>query len=203
MAPSLKPSESPHWQSMYHAIRPVEADRLCAEASKVPEGGVIVEVGSFKGSSTYALALGCVERNVKVYAVDTWMGSPGGVDEWGKRGGVFTLGSHLEEFKRNLKEFIDSGIVIPLEMSSAGALMYEPRLEPYLLFIDGSHQYEDVLFDVTCWWGRLKARGLMAVHDSSGAIDAHPQVRRALDNFIISHQCEYLGIEDSTSWLRK
>lgn len=177
----------------------VEAEVLWRNASKISEGGIIVEIGSWLGSSTYAMALACIDRGIKIYAIDTFMGSPGGVTEWKQQ-----HTGYFEQFKINLKEFIDKGVVIPLEMSSAGALMYEPRLEPDLLFIDGSHQYEDVLFDLTYWWERLKPNGLLALHDSTGDPRWHPQVKDALLKFMKDRNMEpdHMLIV-STSWLRK
>ena len=40
-------------------------------AQEVPEKGVIVEVGSFMGRSSWALAKSC-ENSVQVYCVDPW-----------------------------------------------------------------------------------------------------------------------------------
>jgi len=193
----MRPTKSDQWKTFFHGICEDEADDLYFAALKVPDNEIIVEIGSYKGSSTYALALGCVGRNVKVYAVDTWMGSPGGNKEW-KYGS-----NYFDEFKQNLHYAIKAGIVVPLEMSSAGALMYTPRLEPYLMFIDGSHQYEDVLFDITYWWKRLKPEGVMAIHDSSGHPKWHPQVRRAVDKFRKDMKIEKWRLKSSTSWLYK
>ena len=200
----MRPRESLFFRNMSKAILDFEAEALWEAASQVPEGGSIVEIGSYKGSSTYAMALSCMDRNVKIYAVDTWMGSPGGIEEWGPKRGVLSAGSYFPEFKANLKEMIDADIVIPLEMSSAGALMYEPRLEPHFIFIDGSHVYEDVLFDLTYWWERLQPNGILALHDSSSDLRWHPQVKRALDRFMEMRQLELFGpLIGSISWLRK
>jgi len=188
---------------MTRSILDEEADQLYGEALQVPEGGSIVEIGSYKGSSAYALALGAEGRNVKVYCIDTWMGSPGGLEEWGPKRGITEAGSFLPQFKENLKPFIEKGIIVPLEMSSAGALMVEPPLKPHLLFIDGSHVYEDVLFDMTYWWSRLQPGGMMGVHDSTGDSSFHPQVQRALKVFAASHDLKGCILKGSTSWLKK
>ena len=170
--------------------------------SKVPHDEIVVEIGSFIGSSTYALALGCEGRNVKVHAVDTFMGSPGGWTEWAGKQICSKTSDFSDVFKRNLAPFLQIGAVIIHEMSSAGALMIEPPLKPYLLFIDGSHQYEDVLFDITHWWERLKPGGTVALHDSIGG--GHPQVKRAVDLFRSKHsEIENFVSEDTISWLKK
>ena len=34
------------------------------------------------------------------------------------------------------------------------------------VFIDGSHVYEDALFDIVTWYDRLRLGGRLALHDS-------------------------------------
>lgn len=201
----MRPTEHPLWPTFYHAIQNEEANDLYNAAQQVPEGGCIVEIGSFTGSSTLSLALGVEGRNVKVHAVDTWMGSPGGPDEWGnkvKEAGL-EQASTLTVFKKNLQQFLETGTVIIHEMSSAGALMLDPPLQPNLLFIDGSHIYEDVLFDMANWWPRLQSGGIMAVHDSTGEPSWHPQVKRALYTFGFSRGIQNFVLLGSISWIRK
>jgi len=199
----MRVTEMPEWKRIKESygeiigIHDAEAEALHDAARGVPDGECVVEIGSFLGKSTYSLASGCVGRGVKVYAVDTFMGSPGGLKEWKFGSGFKSL------FEANLKEMIAGGIVVPLEMSSAGALMVEPPIRPSLIFVDGSHQYHDVLFDMTAWWQRLKQGGVMAVHDSTGDQKWHPQVKAALDHFRRNHPAEWGGLKDSISWLRK
>lgn len=198
---AMRPCESPTFKKMSpKGVMIVEAEILWQQVVELPKGAIIVEIGSWTGSSTYAMALGCKDNDVKIFAVDTFMGSPGGEQEWSKNMGS----NYFETFKNNLEEFIDNGTVTPLEMSSAGALMYTPKLEPDMIFIDGSHQYEDVLFDLTYWWERLKPNGLLALHDSNGHPNFHPQVLTALQDFMKDKGlgCGHLMI-GSTSFLRK
>uniref|UniRef100_A0A6M3JQI3 Putative methyltransferase n=1 Tax=viral metagenome TaxID=1070528 RepID=A0A6M3JQI3_9ZZZZ len=179
-----------------------EADDLYEAALKTPNNSVILEIGSHRGSSAYALALASKIHPIIIYCVDTWMGSPGGLGEWGPNRGVTSFGSALRSFTLNLHSFIESGIVIPLEMSSAGAYMVEPPITPNLIFIDGSHIYEDVLFDVTYWWSRLGKGGVMAIHDCTGDEDFHPQVRRAVDYHCMKEHITGC-LQQSIMWLNK
>lgn len=194
----MRPTQSPAWRAIETGIQYCEADDLYNAALNVPEGGTIVEIGSFKGSSTYALASGCEGRNVKVYAVDTFMGSPGGPNEW-----KLIASNYFSDFKANLRDMIQRGIVIPCEMSSAGALMIRPKLRPHLLFIDGSHVYEDVLFDLFYWWERVQPNGVVALHDSTGDPSWHPQVAKALEVFCEKHGIDSVLLKGSISWFKK
>lgn len=181
----MHPTLTKRWNNIFRGIQDAEADLLYVEACRVPDNEIIVEIGSYKGSSAYAMSLACEGKNVKIYCIDHFMGSPGGKTEWPYDSDFY------QEFKKNLKDEIEKGVVIPLVMSSAGGLMYEPKLYPYMIFIDGSHQYEDVLFDMTYWWDRVKEGGVMLVHDSTGHPRWHPQVKRALDKFVKSKDLEY------------
>ena len=195
----MKPTESPLWARFTpKGVADTDANLLYEAALQVPDGGLILEIGSFKGSSTYALVLGAQGRNVKVHAVDTWMGSPGGLKEW-PYGPAYTI----DEFKHNLKEMLENGTVIMHEMSSAGAYMIEPPLKPNLIFIDGSHQYEDVLFDVTFWWERLQPNGVVALHDCLDHPNAPTGPKRAVDLFISRHEVASCEVKGWITWLRK
>jgi hypothetical protein len=131
---------------------------------------------------------------VKIYAVDPFTGSP-------KESKFFPAGFG-EVFAKNLVGFIASGAVVPLVMTSGGALMRD--LHPDLVFVDGSHIYEDALFDMTSWWAKLPPGGRMAVHDTTGT---HPPVKQAFEAFVRSHAYLEDARQDATtgsmSWLTK
>jgi len=188
----MKPSESNSFHQIDGWLTIEEADALYQAAVEIPECGCIVEIGSFKGRSTYALALGCQDSGVakRVYAVDPFTGNP-------NEARFFPAGFKAD-FDRNLEQFIKANIVIPRVMSSAGAVLH--NYKPNLVFIDGSHIYEDVIFDLISWWRELVAGGRMAVHDSTGT---HPPVMDALRDFLRSHNLHVETTTGSISWLRK
>lgn len=117
---------------------------------------VIVEVGSWKGRSTKALA--CASPGI-VYAVDHWDGAWGpGADP---EAGVF------EAFSTNLAEEIRSGKVVPIRASSAdGArLLAERGVVADMVFIDADHTYEAVKSDIEAFMPLLAEGGLLCGHD--------------------------------------
>ncbi len=134
-----------------------EGDALYKLASEA--GGVIVEIGSYKGKSTIQLALGskngCRE---KIYAVDPHTGS----QEHQKKGQVWTF----DEFIRNISNARVDDIIEPLVMTSQQAVSRFEDNSISLIFIDGSHEYEDVKNDFFSWYPKIKEGGIMAFHDS-------------------------------------
>jgi len=126
----------------------------------------IVEIGSWKGRSTKALAAATPGF---VIAVDHWSGSPG--DQTGdeaKRVGSEALES---EFRRNLSRLIDSGKVIPAVGDSAeivtevGRILASKGQLADMLFIDGSHSYDAVKRDISTYLPLVRAGGLVCGHD--------------------------------------
>jgi SAM-dependent methyltransferase len=123
-------------------------------ACDLRDGAVIVEIGSFKGRSTACLALGCLETSKRVYAIDTFNGND--VD--------FEARNYFDQFQFNLERLRLSAYVYPLVgwSTEIGKQWTEPI---DLLFIDGSHQYDDVLADFESFYPHLKPGGIVAFHD--------------------------------------
>lgn len=132
-----------------------EAFFLYLLAKKGPGKGAIVEIGSYKGKSTFCLALGAKKgRREKVFAVD-----------WHKGWKNAVAGGTFGEFSRNMKKFGVNGYVVPIVMKSGDAAKkWKKRIR--LLWIDGSHDYKDVRNDFLLWGRYLVDGGVVAFHDS-------------------------------------
>lgn len=115
----------------------------------------IVEVGSYKGRSTYALATGCKGT---VYAVDHWEGQPG-VD-----GGDDVY----NEFLDNVSECKNISV---MKTDSLKAAINFTSVD--MVFLDGGHTYEDVVNDIRAW--KPKTKKLLCGHDYD-----FPEVARAV-----------------------
>jgi predicted O-methyltransferase YrrM len=118
--------------------------------------GVIVEIGSWKGKSTAALARGASKvHNEKVYAID-----PHGVlPEEGY------LQATTDEFLDNIKRAGVEASVVPMIMTSeAAARGWDKPIR--LLWIDGDHRYNAAKLDFTLWEPFLVQGGLLAMHDT-------------------------------------
>jgi MMP 1-O-methyltransferase len=112
--------------------------------------GCIVEIGSYQGRSTYALSVGAFEggKDIAVYSVDINHGKencknfPGTVARMGMTNVITIPGASID---------IARPWGIPVE----------------LVFIDGSHDYQDVLNDYHAWFPHVIHGGIVAFHDIS------------------------------------
>jgi beta-1,4-mannosyl-glycoprotein beta-1,4-N-acetylglucosaminyltransferase len=153
-------------------ISDVEAKKI---ASRARDAKVIIEVGSWHGKSTRALA---DNTPGKVYAIDHWLGSKA---EPGTHASAMRLdGDHaFLEFQKNLFDHITSGKVLPLRMSSlnAAGLLREKGIKADMIFIDGGHEYEEVAADIRAYLPLLSESGIICGHDYS----TWPGVTKAVD----------------------
>lgn len=112
----------------------------------------VVEIGSFKGRSTYGLALGCKT----VYAVDT-----------------FQYGTYHDFVKNILEDFPNINVMY---MSSKSASKRFDNKSIDMIFIDGEH-YEEVQMDIDAWLPKCKK--LICGHDYNTYFS---KLKRAVDS---------------------
>jgi predicted O-methyltransferase YrrM len=143
-------------------------------AAQVPGEGVVVEIGSYEGMSTIALAKG-VEGgdDGPVHTVDPHTGDRQAL-EWG---GVDEILSE-QDFRRNISEAGVEDKVTSYTMTS-NALAEQWTGEPIrLLFIDGWHSYDAVADDIRNWVPLLTDRGVVVIDDYYN----YDEVRSAVDD---------------------
>jgi predicted O-methyltransferase YrrM len=152
-------------------MTPEELRWLATQASRCQS---IVEVGSYAGRSTRALADNCPG---KVTAVDTWAPGP-----WTKDIDWMTddLASQYERFRANMSPHIAEGKVVPVRESSVNAAN-SATVAYDMIFIDGAHDYASVKKDILVW-GAL-TRGLLCGHDYD-----HPGVKQAVTELVPNHE---------------
>lgn len=123
----------------------------------------IVEIGSYLGRSTRALADNCPGL---VYALDDFRGPRDADVPDDVRSRIWKL-------------YLANTTGCPRLVTLPGDHRRPPSgLNPDMVFIDGSHEYEDVLFDILYWQGELLPGGLMCGHDYD---ENWPGVTRAVD----------------------
>ncbi|MBK5197743.1 MAG: class I SAM-dependent methyltransferase [Methyloceanibacter sp.] len=124
---------------------PWEGEYLFAVARHAKLG--IVEIGRFKGGSTFLLA-NAVPKSVPIYSIDLEPQD----DEKLKRLFEATSKSSLKRVRLIVGD------------SQKGCF---PEIGPYdLLFIDGDHSYQGCSADIANWYGGLARNGHMLFHDS-------------------------------------
>ena len=119
--------------------------------------GCIVEIGSYKGSSTITLAKGSLEgKNAVVYSIDNFKGNTE-FEEYRK--------DFYSTFLYNVIYTGSSGAVFPIVMDSVEASkLFQCNVG--LIFIDGNHSYKGVKGDYNAWFPKISVNGIIAIHDT-------------------------------------
>jgi predicted O-methyltransferase YrrM len=152
--------------------------------------GVIVEIGSFKGKSTIALARGAATRHeAKIYAIDPHRIQP----EEGY------LEDTQAEFLANIKNAGVESRVIPMIMTSEAAAQGWNK-PVRLLWIDGDHRYEPTKLDFTLWEPFVVEGGIVAMHDT---IRKNGPKRVLWEKVFGSGRFQQIAIVDNITAMRK
>jgi len=144
----------------------IDAAALHAAASRVADGQAIVEIGSWKGRSTAALALGSRRRR-KVFAVDPHTGGRSFVE-------ANLPVDSLVHFEHTIQKLKLTNVEAVIERSHDAANAYSgPPIG--LLFIDGWHSTDAVLDDYRSWAPHLAENATVVFDDR-----IHPEVLTAI-----------------------
>lgn len=139
----------------------------------------ILEIGAAWGRSTGILALAscAAPTPLPVVSIDPHTGDIVHLKELEAKGEQARFSS-LEQFRMNIRALGVEHVVRPIVKTSADAAA-EVGLRPFgLVWIDGSHAYEDVCFDLRFYGALVAPGGVIAMHDYE-----HPPVRRAIEEW--------------------
>jgi MMP 1-O-methyltransferase len=152
--------------------------------------GVIVEIGSWKGKSTIALARGAATTHrEKIYAIDPHAVQP----EEGY------LDDTRAEFLANLKQAgVDSQVVPMIMNSEKAAHGWSKPIR--LLWIDGDHRYEPAQLDFKLWEPFVVEGGIIAMHDT---IRKKGPKRVLWENVFLSDRFQDIAIVDNITAVKK
>lgn len=125
---------------------------------RFPSGSKFVEIGSWKGKSS---AFMCVEiansgKQIDFCCIDTFEGS---VEHQNNP----ELPYLYDIFKSNMKPL--EGYYRDMKMPSMEAVQKFENESLDFVFIDGSHEYEDIKNDIIFWLPKVKRGGILAGHD--------------------------------------
>jgi hypothetical protein len=148
--------------------------RFYSEIVKKFPSGTFVEVGSWKGKSAAYMAteIANSKKDIKFYCVDKWE-------------------SVWDTFHSNMLPL--EKYYTPLRTSSVeGAANFADESLDFV-FIDASHEYEDVKNDIIAWMPKVRPGGIIAGHDYHADQAYHPGVYKAvhelIDTFTVSEMC--------------
>lgn len=145
---------------------------------KFPSGSKFVEIGSWKGmSSAYmAVEIANSEKDIDFYCVDTWEGS---IEH--EQYGIDTSNLY-DTFLDNMGPVKKYYKAIRAQSLQAVKQFEDNSLD--FVFIDASHEYQDVKDDIHAWYPKVKEGGIIAGHDYLN-VD-FPGVERAVHEFFDS-----------------
>jgi hypothetical protein len=132
---------------------------LLYQQAREARGGAIVEIGSFHGRSTIALALGSQEgHGAPVYTIDPYVSFTGPLGgKFGPQDKIGLLNNLL------FTATVPRVWLIQLPSGQVARGWQEPIS---LLWIDGDHSYEGVKDDFEAWTPFVIPGGIIAFHDS-------------------------------------
>lgn len=150
----------------------------------------IIEVGTWKGASAVHMAR-CVRElalETEIVCVDTWMGA---VEFWNdKQDRERYLSLKLKngypsvyyQFLANVVLSGFRGVITPFPQTSQIAARWfrNHGVSADVIYIDGSHEEEDVLADLRAYWPLLNAKGILFGDDFD---EIWPGVRSAVRRF--------------------
>jgi predicted O-methyltransferase YrrM len=148
-------------------MEPAELTWLATQAS---QSHLIAEIGSWQGRSTRALA---DHTPGTVFAIDHFLGVPELLYELTDRPPWWL-------YKTFTMHLIDRENVVPVRRSSRDAARLLAALRFDLVFIDGSHVYEDVKDDIRRWKPLVAPGGILSGHDTLSATGVEHAVSELL-----------------------
>jgi len=146
-----------------------EARALYEFARDAAPLGPCLEIGSYCGRSAAFLGVGCREAGGVLFSIDHHRGSeeqqpgqaycdPELVDPQTGRVNTFPL------FMKTLRELSLEDTVVPIVARSAVVSRFW-RTPLGLIFIDGSHTFEEAFHDYNGWVSHLAPGGYLLIHD--------------------------------------
>lgn len=153
------------------------------------DGSRFVEIGIWKGRSTIAMAEFIKEsgKEIQFIAVDHFLGSEEHQGE--------DLSTLYSDFIRHaalsgVGKYID--LMVSTSLGAAAKLLDEGF---DFIYLDASHDYENVVADLNAWYPKVVSGGVFAGHDWGGN---WPGVTRAVNEFAESRFLDI--IDQGSTW---
>lgn len=138
-----------------------------------PTNSHFIEVGSWLGQSASYMGVEILNsgKNIRFDCVDTWGGS--------KEHGPVDKEDLFYRFLNNIKPVRQ--VINPVIGESVKIAKQYQDLSLDFVFLDASHEYEDVLADLNAWYPKVRYGGVLAGHDYND--HSWPGVKKAVDEF--------------------
>jgi len=151
----------------------------------VQQGGNALEIGGWKGRSTYVIASVCKEKGATLYEIDTYRGVEqldSDKNQPGNLGGYYEAFSNPDFYKETQKNL--EGLPITYLIGDSNEMIHKvpDRCIDYA-FIDGNHRPPTIDNDIKNTIEKMRIGGLLTGHDHGNPDgDVHGAVKRVLND---------------------
>ena len=138
------------------------------------EGDVFVEVGVWKGKSAAFMGVEIINSKKKIdfYAVDHFEGS---IEH--KDNPSVSNNTLKDECYKNLEPVMSVVKMLPVKSTEAAKIFADKSID--FIYLDGSHEYDDLKADIEAWFPKLKDGGVMGGDDYN--VHSYPDVKTLID----------------------
>lgn len=142
---------------------------------EAPDGSQFAEVGCWLGRSAAYMGVEIINsaKDLTLYCIDHWKGSIEHKD---------VPADLYEQFKENIKPV--KSVIQTIKGDSAKSAHRFSDGSFYFVFIDASHEYDDVIKDITAWLPKVQKGGILAGDDYS-MIGVQNAVKELLPNHTV------------------
>lgn len=150
---------------------------------RVPDNFVFVELGVWKGKSLAYFVVEAINKNKNgtIYAIDHWLGSEEHQkNSWAYDPLVDAIDGLYNEYNKNISSIRQYITDIRDTSTNASHRFADKSIDA--IFIDASHDYDNVLKDISHWYPKVTDTGIISGHDYDW-----PQVSAAVKDFANSH----------------
>jgi len=149
-------------------------------AYSIPDNSKILELGVWKGRSLCSIADIIKEKNLKVWAIDTFEGTDSTPYEKNHLAEEAKRINIQDIFEQNIKDFGLQDYITVIKGSTFDKhILFEDKTFD-LLFLDADHSFEAVVKDIKNWYPKVKSHGIFSGHDIAWS---------SVENAV----CEYFG----------
>ena len=144
------------------------------------------EIGVSKGNNAWNMLISL--DIYKLYLIDTW-------EPYEQYGKTLDTSGYFDKVKDNFKN-------LPVSIIKGASNVTVKTFEDDSLdfvYIDGCHQYESIIEDITVWFNKVRNGGIVSGHDYR---PEHPGVVQAVYEFTKKHDLEYSARFDDW-WILK
>ena len=155
-----------NWYDVAGFFSTQDAEEYNRLVNLIPDGGLLVEIGSFNGRSMASLAETIKRKKLRVWVIDlfeTWRIGYLGSEKYKEADGWIDAKDMLLRFATTMQEF---GLDPMIFCGTSQRVVKEfPNIKPDMVFIDADHSYDGCMGDINTWMPQLGNGGIIAGHD--------------------------------------